>query len=44
MTQGSETPQSRAEHIREFSAEVAGLMEAGAETLTDTLAHWLAAH
>ena len=44
MTRDGKTSQSLAQHIRELSAEVAGLKEAGAETLTDTLAHWLAAH
>jgi hypothetical protein len=32
------------QHIREIVAEVASLKEAGAEALTDTLAHWLTAH
>jgi hypothetical protein len=39
-----ETNPLLAEHIRALSAEVAGLKEAGGESLTDTLAHWLAAH
>ncbi len=37
---GASLPQ----HIREIVAEVASLKEAGAEALTDTLAHWLTAH
>jgi hypothetical protein len=32
------------QHIRELLAEVADLKRAGAEALTDTLAHWLTAH
>jgi hypothetical protein len=51
MTNSNTTPRREDEsesslpkHIREIVAEVASLKEAGAEALTDTLAHWLAAH
>jgi hypothetical protein len=39
-----ESDASLPKHIREIVAEVASLKEAGAEALTDTLAHWLTAH
>ena len=39
---GSPLPLSA--HLRELRAEVAELREAGAEALTDTLAHWLSSH
>ena len=39
-----ESDASFPQHIREIVAEVASLKEAGAEALTDTLAHWLTAH
>jgi hypothetical protein len=39
-----ETDSFLPEHIRELLAEVADLKKAGADALTDTLAHWLTAH
>jgi hypothetical protein len=39
-----ETDGSLPEHIRELLAEVADLKKAGADALTDALAHWLTAH
>lgn len=52
MTNNNTTPEQREgqtdnslpQHIRELLAEVASLQKAGAEALTDTLAHWLTAH
>ena len=38
------TDSSLPEHIRELLAEIADLKKAGADALTDTLAHWLTAH
>ncbi|MEP6670721.1 MAG: hypothetical protein ABJF10_16300 [Chthoniobacter sp.] len=38
------SPGRLAEHLREFSSEVAELKGAGLDSLTDTLAHWLSAH
>ncbi len=43
-TRDGESDASLPQHIREIVAEVASLKEAGAEALTDTLAHWLTAH
>jgi hypothetical protein len=39
-----ERESSLPEHIRELLTEVSNLEQAGAEALTDTLAHWLTAH
>ena len=39
-----ESESSLPEHIRELLVEVSNLEKAGAEALTDTLAHWLTAH
>ena len=44
QTHDGESDASLPQHIREIVAEVASLKEAGAEALTDTLAHWLTAH
>lgn len=41
---GAKAESVLAQHLRELSAEVEGLKAAGRESLTDMLAHWLAAH
>jgi hypothetical protein len=40
----AESDSSLPKHIRELLAEVDDLKKAGAEALTDTLAHWVTAH